>query len=113
MAYAGYNQPYFFFGSRFQNGLEIVPRTRDLDARYYRWGMELAEPEPYAAGPYRRWRGNLERLGIRYVVVVRSAWEDPERRWITHRSEDFELAWTNPQVEIWRVVPHSEKRKGT
>ena len=39
VAYAGMNQPYFFFGSRFQNALEIVPRTRDLDARYYRWGQ--------------------------------------------------------------------------
>jgi hypothetical protein len=105
VAYAGFNQPYFFFGSDFQNGLEIVPRTRALEARYYRWGVPLAEP--YIIGPYRRWRGNLERLGIGYVVVVRSPWEDPERRWMKHRSEDFDLAWANPQVEIWRVIPQS------
>ncbi|MEO6192458.1 MAG: hypothetical protein ABIS20_05575, partial [Thermoanaerobaculia bacterium] len=102
VAYAGFNQPYFFYGSRFQNALEIVPRNRALEARYYRWGVPLVEP--YITGPYRRWRGNLERMGIGYVVVVRSLWEDPERRWMTHRSEDFELAWANPQVEIWRVV---------
>jgi hypothetical protein len=103
VAYAGLNQPYFFFGSHFQNGLEIVPRNRALEAQYYRWGVPPAEP--YIAGPYRRWRGNLERMGIEYVVLVRTPWEDPERRWMKHRSEDFELAWANPQVEIWRVVP--------
>ncbi len=102
VAYAGFNQPYLFFGSRFQNGLEIVPRTRALEARYYRWGVPLTEP--YSVGPYRRWRGNLERLGIEYVVVVRSPWEDPERRWMNHRSEDFDLAWASSQVEIWRVI---------
>jgi hypothetical protein len=107
VAYAGFNQPYFFYGSRFQNALEIVPRTRDLEARYYRWGVPLVDS--YVTGPYRRWRGNLERMGIGYVVVVRSQWENPERRWMEHRSEDFDLAWANPQVEIWRVVPQSER----
>lgn len=103
VAYTGFNQPYFFFGGSFQNSLEIVPRTRALEARYYRWGEELAEP--YAPiGPYRRWRGNLERLGIEYVVVIRSPWEDPERRWMNHRTEDFELAWADSQVEIWRLL---------
>jgi hypothetical protein len=103
VAYAGFNQPYFFYGSRFQNALEIVPRNRALEARYYRWGVPLVDP--YVTGPYRRWRGNLERMGIGYVVVVRSPWEDPERRWMERRSEDFDLAWANPPVEIWRVVP--------
>ena len=107
VAYAGFNQPYFFYGSRFQNALEIVPRNRALEARYYRWGVPLVEP--YITGPYRRWRGNLERMGIGYVVVVRSPWENPERRWMEHRPEDFDLAWGNPQVEIWRVVPRSER----
>jgi len=107
VAYAGFNQPYFFYGSRFQNALEIVPRNRALEARYYRWGVPLVEP--YITGPYRRWRGNLERMGIGYVVVVRSPWENPERRWMEHRPEDFDLAWGSPQVEIWRVVPRSER----
>jgi hypothetical protein len=103
VAYTGFNQPYFFFGGRFQNGLEIVPRNRALEARHYRWGVPLVEP--YTVGAYRRWRGNLERMGIGYVVVVRSPWEDPERRWMKNRSEDFDLAWNNSQVEIWRVIP--------
>ena len=103
VAYAGFNQPYFFFGGSFQNGLEIVPRNRALEARHYRWGVPLVEP--YTVGSYRRWRVNLEKLGVGYVVVVRSPWEDPERRWMKNRSEDFDLAWANAQVEIWRVVP--------
>ena len=40
----GMNQPYLFFGSRFQNAVEIVPRNRDLDARYYRLGGRLGQP---------------------------------------------------------------------
>ncbi len=103
VAYAGMNQPYLFFGSRFQNDLEIVPRTRELDARYYSWGSELGNP--YEVVSYRRWRRSLEELGITLVVIVRSEWEDPERRWIVRRPDDFALAWADPEVEIWRLVP--------
>jgi hypothetical protein len=103
VAYAGMNQPYLFFGSRFQNDLEIVPRTRELDARYYSWGSELGNP--YEPVSYRRWRRSLEQLGITLVVIVRSDSEDPERRWILHRTGEFALAWADPEVEIWRLVP--------
>jgi hypothetical protein len=103
VAYAGMNQPYLFFGSRFQNDLEIVPRTRELDARYYSWGSELGNP--YEIVSYRRWRRSLEQLGITLVVIVRSDSEDPERRWILHRTGEFALAWADPEVEIWRLVP--------
>jgi len=104
VAYTGFNQPYHFFGSRLQNDLEIVPRSRALDARTYSWGSELADPYD-DSGPYRRWRGNLERLGIELVVVIRSPWEDPERRWMAHRTTDFQLAYQDPLTEIWRVLP--------
>jgi hypothetical protein len=115
VAYAGMNQPYLFFGSRFQNDLEIVPRTRELNARYYSWGSELGHP--YEAISYRRWRRSLEELGITLVVIVRSEWEDPERRWVQRRPDDFALAWADPEVEIWRLVPpppppEGEKRAG-
>ena len=107
VAYAGMNQPYFFFGGRFQNALEIVPRNRDLDARYYDWGSWLGQPYE-AATSYRRWRSSLDRLGIDFVVTIRSEWEDPERRWITHRQDEFSLAYSDPEVDIWRVTrtPH-------
>jgi hypothetical protein len=102
VAYAGYNQPYFFFGRRFQNDLQIVPRNRAVDAQYYRWGMRMANP--WDEGPYRRWHGILEEKGIEYVVIVRSEWEEPERRWVTRRTDDFALAYADPGVEIWRVL---------
>ncbi|HEV8578357.1 MAG TPA: hypothetical protein VGX68_04685 [Thermoanaerobaculia bacterium] len=106
VAYAGLNKPYLFFGSRLQNQLEIVPRSRALAARTYRWGSGMAEP--YAMGPYRRWRGNLERLGIEFVVLIRTPWSDPEGSWLTHRAKDFQLAYRDAETEIWRVLP-SEK----
>jgi hypothetical protein len=84
--------------------LEIVPRSRALDARTYRWRSQLADPYD-DTGPYRRWRGNLERLGIELVVVIRSPWEDPERRWMAHRTTDFQLVYQDAGAEIWRVLP--------
>jgi 4-amino-4-deoxy-L-arabinose transferase-like glycosyltransferase len=102
VAYAGYNQPYLFFGSRFQNDLEIVPRNRSVDSQYYRWGTALANP--YVEGSYSRWRGILEDKGIEWIVTVRSEWEDPEHRWVSRRTEDFALAYQDPGVEIWRVL---------
>jgi hypothetical protein len=101
VAYAGYNQPYFFFGSHFQNDLQIVPRNRKLDAQFYHWGMEVTDP--YVEGAYRRWWDALQERGIEYVVIVRTEWEEPERRWVSRRTEDFALAWAGPREEIWRV----------
>jgi hypothetical protein len=102
VAYAGLNQPYLFFGSRFQNDLEIVPRNRAVEAQYYRWGMQLEDP--YVERSYARWRGILEDLEIQWVVTVRSEWEDPEHRWVSRRTDDFALAYQDPDVEIWRVL---------
>ncbi len=102
IAYAGYNQPYFFFGSHFQNDLQIVPRSRRLDAQYYAWGTPIVDP--YVEGTYRRWWDSLQDRGIEYVVIIRGQWEDPERRWVSRRAEDFALAWADPHVEIWRVL---------
>lgn len=102
ISYAGYNQPYFFFGSRFQNDLQIVPRSRRLDAQYYGWETPIVNP--YVEGTYRRWWDSLQEREIQYVVIIRGPWEDPERRWVSRRTEDFALAWADPHVEIWRVL---------
>jgi hypothetical protein len=106
VAYAGLNKPYLFFGSRLQNEVEIVPRSRALAERTYRWGSRTAKP--YEVGPYRRWRGNLERLGIELVVLIRTPWADPEGSWLAHRSKDFQLVYRDAETEIWRVLS-SEK----
>jgi 4-amino-4-deoxy-L-arabinose transferase-like glycosyltransferase len=103
IAYTGLNAPYLFFGSHLQNQVEIVPRTPDLESRTYRWGGPLAMP--YEVKRYRRWRTNLERLGIDFVVVQRTPWEDPERHWIVRRPGEFRLEYADPQTEIWRVLP--------
>jgi hypothetical protein len=102
VAYAGMNQPYLFFGSRLQNDLEIVPRTREVDSRYYAWGSELGDP--YQVISYRRWRRSLEDLDISRVVIVRGDWEDPERHWIVVRPDDFTLEYSDSGVDIWRLT---------
>ncbi|HYO15095.1 MAG TPA: glycosyltransferase family 39 protein [Thermoanaerobaculia bacterium] len=111
VAYAGLNQPYLYFGSRLQNDVRIVPRSVNLNAEHYRWGASIGLP--YRVGPYRRWRQNLERLDVDLVVIVRSRWENPERRWIVQRPEHFRLVYEDADTEIWRVLlPGSgEERK--
>jgi hypothetical protein len=103
VAYVGLNQPYHFFGSRLQNDVQIVPRDWALGAQYYRWGSPVRDP--FKTETYRRWRRILGRLGIEMVVVIRSAWEDPERSWIGNRRRDFQLVYEDHEMEIWRVLP--------
>lgn len=103
VAYAGFNQPYFFFGRSFQNDLYIVPRNRALAAQYYRWRGPVANP--YLGGPYPRWRGNLESLGIQYLIVARTEEADPEHHWAIRRTNDFELVYEDADTWIWRFVP--------
>ncbi|HEV2856516.1 MAG TPA: phospholipid carrier-dependent glycosyltransferase [Thermoanaerobaculia bacterium] len=107
IAYVGLNQPYLFFGRRIQNDVQIVPRNWDLDAQYYRWGSPVTDP--FAFTTYRRWRRILDRLGIQWIVVVRTPWEDPERAWIGQRKGDFRLAWEDMGTEIWKVLPKSSR----
>jgi hypothetical protein len=102
VAYAGFNHTYLFFGSRLQNDLQIVPRSRALDAQYYAWGTRLAKP--WATGRYRRWQRNLQRRRIELVVVIRSAWEDPERRWMARHTQGFQMLYGDEETEIWRVL---------
>jgi len=102
VAYVGLNRPYHYFGSRLQNDVQIVPRNWELGAQYYSWGSPLTEP--FVPDTYRKWRRILGRLGIQWVVVARTPWANPERYWIEQRSEDFQLAYEDPEMEIWRVV---------
>ncbi|HSN88230.1 MAG TPA: hypothetical protein VL025_15835, partial [Thermoanaerobaculia bacterium] len=104
VAYAGWNQPYLFFGSRLQNDVRYVPSTRNLAAQYYTWGGSIDFPFR-TAGRYRTWRENLERLKIGYVVILRSRWENPERRWMVRHPEGFRLLYEDSQTEIWEVNP--------
>ncbi len=102
VAYVGSNQPYLFFGSRLQNEVEIVPRTWDLAAQYYRWGGRVEFP--FDDGNRRRWRRILDQLGVTLVVAVRSDEEGPERGWLESDPGDFKLLYDDGATEIWRVV---------
>lgn len=107
VAYVGLNRPYHYFGSRLQNDVQIVPRNWNLDAQYYRWGGPVTDPY-FGDTTYRRWRRILGRLGIQWIVVIRTPWTDPERLWIGQRQRDFRLEYQDPEAEIWRVVARPE-----
>ncbi len=111
VGYAGLNQPYLFFGSRVQNDLQIVPRSRrGLPGQYYSWGEPLVEP--YEDRGYQRWRSVLDRLKIGYLVIIPTDAPTPERRWVAKRPEEFELLFDDGSVEIWRVLPAKPEPAG-
>jgi hypothetical protein len=107
VAYVGYNAPYLFFGSRLQNDVRIVPRSSNPVAEFYGWGVSPRRPQP--PGLYSRWRSLLERLGVQYVVVVRGADEDPERRWMANHWDVFRRVYTSDETENWQVLPRPEQ----
>ena len=102
VAYVGLNKPYTFFGSRLQNDVRIVPRSRRLEDQYYEWGGTV--DFPYEEAGYVRWRRRLDSLDVEYVVVHRSPWEDPERDWMEGRPRAFRLVFYDEETEVWRVV---------
>jgi len=106
VAYVGLNKPYTFFGSRLQNDVRIVPRSRRLEDQYYEWGGTV--DFPYEEAGYVRWRRRLDNLDIQYVVVHRSPWEDPERDWMEGRPRAFRLVFYDEETEVWRVVSQEE-----
>jgi hypothetical protein len=110
VSYVGLNKPYTFFGSRLQNAVYVVPRIGELEAQYYRWGGTMQFP--YDSDDYVRWRRRLNRLGIGFVVVHRSQWENPERDWMVGRPRAFRLEFFDRETEIWRVLPEQERRRG-
>ncbi len=103
VAYAGLNKPYTFFGSRLQNDVRIVPRQGDLEDQYYEWGGTT--DFPYAGDDYVRWRRRVDALGVDFVVVHRSPWEDPEREWMIERPGAFRLERVDPVTEICESSP--------
>jgi hypothetical protein len=107
VGYAGWNQPYLFFGKRLQNEVHIVPHTGRLAARYYTWGGTVEFP---FQGSFRRWRRAIDRLGIEYVVLIRSPEEDPERHWMRRRPDQFRRIYEGNAAEIWRVLPAGSDR---
>jgi hypothetical protein len=109
VAYVGLNKPYTFFGSRLQNTVYVVPRIGELESQYYRWGGTLEFP--FDSDDFVRWRRRLNRLGVGFVVVHRSPWEDPERSWMAGRPRAFRLEYFDLATEIWRVLPEAKRAR--
>ncbi len=101
VAYAGWNQPYLFFGRRLRNAVYMPPVAPTLDAMFYRWRGPLEEPE--STKPRRDWMRNLERLRVQWVVWVKAGGEvRPEHEWMA-RSRHFAPVYADRTVEIWQV----------
>jgi hypothetical protein len=110
VAYAGYNQPYPFFGSRLQNDVEIVPTSWALDSQYYRWNGDIEFP--FHGGTFRRWWRILGAYGVDFVVIHRSPGENPERQWVVRRPDLFQPVYQNGPMEVWRVLRAAPPRRG-
>jgi hypothetical protein len=101
VAYAGWNQPYLFFGRRLQNAVYMPPVAPTLDTMFYRWRGPLEDRA--SPRPRRDWMRNLERLRIEWVVWVNAgADERPERGWMA-QSRHFACVYADRNVELWQV----------
>jgi hypothetical protein len=103
IAYVGGNRPYYLYGGRLQNRVEIVPSRGDVAVRHYRWGQPI-EPDPFAGGRPAPWLRNLERLGVEYVVVDSRGEETRPARWLRRRASplvrvDGGVGW---RIHAWR-----------
>ncbi len=111
IAFCGGNQPYLFFGRRLQNRLLYVPTYRGPDARgglvpplgasFFSWGGPLEFPHHRAV--HAEWRENLRRLGVGFVVVVRTGEELPERDWIALEPGAFTRVFRDARTEVFAV----------
>jgi hypothetical protein len=103
VAYVGSNQPYWFWGRRLQNRVEMVPTRGPLVERHFRSGGTPSFS--FHGGSYRVWDRNLRKLAAEYVVVARRD-DTPapvERSWMSRRPEHFELTFADAAAEIWRI----------
>ena len=101
VAYLGYNAPYPFAGARLQNRVEIVPAGEDLEGRHFDWNGEARLP--FDPGSYPTWLGNLERLGVEWIVVDRRGHVKPEHDWMRYHQGRFRRVEVSWPLELWRL----------
>jgi hypothetical protein len=102
VAYAGMNRPYVFEGAELQNVVNMVPTRGDALSRFFDWTFNVEIP--YGNGHYGVWLQNLRALEIRYLVLVRSEGDEPERTWARGHPEFFRPLIESPQAEVYEVA---------
>lgn len=101
IAYSGGNLPYFFFGRRLQNRVEIVPTRGAVEDRYFDWH---GSPRfPYQAGRFTAWRRNLCQLGVDFVVFEQAWKPGVELRWMAAHPDLFQQLFQQGRFGIWRL----------
>ena len=80
IAYAGWNQPYPYFGSHLQNRVEFVPTTSRGPSPYYTWRGD-AKIGP-SGGSLVEWLRNLRSAGVGYVVAEGPPSGSLEATWV-------------------------------
>lgn len=110
VSYVGLNRPYHYFGSRLQNRVQILPTGVPVAAQYFEWRgtAEFPFDDPH----YEKWRRFLKLRKIRFVVVDRSPWENPERYWLVHHPGQFRLLYEDSWTEIWECPVSRPRRTG-
>jgi hypothetical protein len=102
IAYAGWNQPYLFFGTRMRNAVFLVPAEPSLDTLFYNWRGAIESRE--SKRPRRDWVRNLDRLRVNWVVWEAAGLDArPERGWMLRDPARFTRVYADVRNEIWQV----------
>lgn len=101
IAYSGGNLPYFFFGRRLQNRVEIVPTRGPVEDRTFDW---RGSPRfPYQAGRFTAWRRNLCQLGVDFVVFEQAWKPGVELRWMAAHPDLFRPLFQAGRFGMWSL----------
>ena len=101
IAYSGGNLPYFFFGRRLQNRVEIVPTRGAVENRTFDW--QGSPRFPYQGGRFTAWRRNLCQLGVDFVVFEQAWKPGVELRWLAAHPDLFQPLFQQGRFGIWRL----------
>ena len=101
VAYSGGNLPYFFFGRRLQNRVEIVPTRGAVEDRTFDW--QGSPRFPYQGGRFTAWRRNLCQLGVDFIVFEQAWKPGAELRWMAAHPDLFRPLFQQGRFGIWSL----------
>lgn len=104
VAYVGGNRPYFYYGKRLQNRVDMVPTQGPPESRFFDFG-EWSPVDPYERRRSRVWFRNLDALAIDHVVVDVDGLESPQAGWLRQATDSWRLAAAGDGFEIWTTRP--------